>query len=384
MTMTRLSHLCIALLVATLLLAACGGQPAAEAPEPTQGPVAEAREGETIAPTSEEVTPSDCEDGFRLYDHEALADDPVCIPVDPQRIAVFDPNMTSILIQQGITPVTHFGIWIASFKDSHPEQADYIDGVMADSTDVGAPGNINLEALLAAKPDIVLTASHYIEGVDEEVRQIAPVVGFDYQSGSAADWEMIISVFGDAINISNEIDALIGDVNKRIDVLRTTIDDPENTTVSLLAYYGVDEPQILLSNWPASRIMRDVGLGRPEPQDVTDAEAIERYGNPYSVPISMEELPMQDADFILTMVFNSDDAMDQAIKESVAAVESGPIWQSLDAVQNGNAYTVGGHWVLGGIYDIHKTIDDLFEIVAGVDPAEVSPNPFLSDATGTN
>jgi ABC-type Fe3+-hydroxamate transport system substrate-binding protein len=55
-----------------------------------------------------------------------------------------------------------------------------------------------------------------------------------------------------------------------------------------------------------------------------------------------------------------------------------PLWQTLSAVQNGNVYRVSDYWYRGGSYTlaVHQVIDDLFIHLAGVDPAEVSPNPY--------
>ena len=45
----------------------------------------------SIAPSmAQDTTETDCEAGFRLFDHEMLASDPVCIPENPQRILALE------------------------------------------------------------------------------------------------------------------------------------------------------------------------------------------------------------------------------------------------------------------------------------------------------
>ncbi|MEM9776479.1 MAG: ABC transporter substrate-binding protein [Chloroflexota bacterium] len=383
-------QLFVAFVLLFLILAACGGEnpvepeeeaaatavPTEEEAEPEEEEVVEEESSEEV----EEMVAKECEAGFRLFEHEYLGD-PVCIPNDPQRIAVFDANMTSVMIQLDIAPVAHLDLWISGMRDSHPEVSDQIDKVIGESVNVGFPGEFNLEAILEVDPDIILTAAHYIDGVEEEMSAIAPVIAYDYFTNSAADYEAIISLYGEAINAGDEIDQLLAGIDDRIETLKANLDNAEDTTVSFLAFYGSPDLQVLLSNWPASRIMREVGLSRPEPQNVDNAEATELYGNPYSIQPSIEELPNHDADYIVTMVFASGDDMETTIAETVTDLQEGPLWQQLEGVKNGNAYTVGGHWVTGGIYDIHKTLDDMFEIFVGVDPAEISPNPVLGADT---
>ncbi|MCG8352962.1 MAG: hypothetical protein MI924_34795, partial [Chloroflexales bacterium] len=69
------------------LLTACGNAPVASVE--VDAPIATKATG--IA-TSNQVDSLDCAVGLRLFDHEYLAGDPVCIPEHPQRVAPLDLN----------------------------------------------------------------------------------------------------------------------------------------------------------------------------------------------------------------------------------------------------------------------------------------------------
>lgn len=46
---------------------------------------------------------------------------------------------------------------------------------------------------------------------------------------------------------------------------------------------------------------------------------------------------------------------------------------------NDATYRTGAYWVGWGFHVAHVVLDDLFTLVAGVDPADVSSNPFAND-----
>lgn len=379
----------IALLAAlSLVAAACGDDDATAASDSAtaanegSGSSSEVAEDNASADEADDGATSDgagsdedaateaglCADGQREYTHPALGTvDSVCIPEDPQRIAVFDPNMTSFMIQIGAEPVAHLDIWLTSLVQSHPGLADEVDAWTANSTSVGpAPGEFNLEALAAADPDIVLTADHYITEVRDQIEAIAPVVAFDYFTNPAADWSGILEIYADAANLDAELAESLTGIEQRIDVLASELEDQEGETVSIVTNYTGDF-QVLLSEWPVSLILERVGLARPDSQG---PEAEEAAGNGYNAPLSLERLDEIDADHLLVVQFSPEAA------EGIEELQAMDLYQSLDVVAAGEDHVVGGHFVTGGIYDIHKTIDELFLYVADVDPADVSPNPL--------
>ena len=52
---------------------------------------------------------ADCEDGFRLFDHERLATEPVCVPENAQRIISLDMPATEFLLLNDVPIVGVFG-----------------------------------------------------------------------------------------------------------------------------------------------------------------------------------------------------------------------------------------------------------------------------------
>jgi ABC-type Fe3+-hydroxamate transport system substrate-binding protein len=71
-----------------------------------------------------------------------------------------------------------------------------------------------------------------------------------------------------------------------------------------------------------------------------------------------------------------------AIQTAFATLADDPLWGNLSAFQNDRVHFTGPHWLANGIIEAHIVLDETFRFFAGVDPAEVSPNPFLPTEAG--
>lgn len=118
-------------------------------------------------PVSTQKT-TECEPGFRLFDHEYLAGDPVCIPENPQRILALEMSaLESVLLAD--KELVDTANWLhEEVPVLLPELAPALEGI----ADTGYP--TNLEAALLANPDLILAVDGDIDL--EAGRAIAPVV----------------------------------------------------------------------------------------------------------------------------------------------------------------------------------------------------------------
>ncbi|MBZ0293317.1 MAG: ABC transporter substrate-binding protein [Anaerolineae bacterium] len=122
----------------------------------------------------------ECEDGFRLFDHEYLAGDPVCIPENPQRIAVLDLSPLEVVLIQGIEPVAMYGYGRDLIARSNPDINVEVRGLTAETADVGNANATNLEVLLEANPDLIVTTAYAATTTGlETFQEIAPTAVFD-------------------------------------------------------------------------------------------------------------------------------------------------------------------------------------------------------------
>jgi iron complex transport system substrate-binding protein len=309
-----------------------------------------------------------CEAGFRLFDHERLATEPVCIPENPQRIASLDPFATETLIALNRLPAAIDGI--GAVLRRLPELQDRLTDVvnLGDET-------MSLETLLIAQPDLIITISGNYDEILDQLRAIAPTVVLEFNH--SGEWKDMTRTYGEIINAQAEVNALLDLYDDRLQTLREQLGE-QPPVVSVVRAYPDRINLYLRDSFPGT-ILQDAGIPRPDSQNYDMNEAAERFENPIQYSISRETLRDADADIIITWVFGGTAEIAEDARAQLDDLFDDPLWNNLQAVQNGQVYQGGSYWIGSGILAAHRVVDDLFRYVAGVDPAEVAPNPFLTD-----
>lgn len=309
---------------------------------------------------------SKCEAGFRLFDHELLATDPVCIPENPQRIASFENAATELLLFTDKEIVGTFG---AFTKDEMSASLPPLADKLAPLTGFEWP--LNLELLLETSPDLIATYENETMPYDQ-LSQIAPTVIF--AAGIAeGDWKTATEFWSEVFNVQDIYQEMLATYEARVAELQAALgEDRGETKVSLVlasSYFNL----IYTAEAPMSFILQDVGLGRPASQALDSEESLAAYNNTTYAFLSDETLNLADGDVIFLFTFPALDttASDQYLKE----FQANPLWQSLNAVKNGKSYQVGSHWTRGNTYLLANAIlDDLFTYLTDIEPT--IPNPI--------
>lgn len=156
--MKCLHYLITTLLAVALLLAACGGQTTAEdVPELTSAPDANAPT-EVAAPTNmpgSEQASGDCEEGFRLFDHELLATDPLCVPEEPQRVAMLETIGTELMFTLDMQPVVQPQSYTEQLLGNFPEMKQQLTNFFEDIPGLSY-AEPNLEIIAQGQPDLIV------------------------------------------------------------------------------------------------------------------------------------------------------------------------------------------------------------------------------------
>ena len=95
--------------------------------------------------------------------------------------------------------------------------------------------------------------------------------------------------------------------------------------------------------------------------------AVARFGAAQYVPVSDERLDLAGGDALFYSTYAAADAETaRAEVDFSGALEQNPLWRSLGAVQNGQAFFVGGHgWRAQTYLLANRVLDDLFTHLAG-------------------
>jgi len=308
-----------------------------------------------------------CEDGFRLFDHELLVNDPTCIPEDPQRIVSFDMAGTEYLLLTDEPVVGTFGYVASELIALTPGLAEALEDV----EEFDWPPN--LETLTALQPDLIVAfndASLDLAGVDE----IAPLLVYE-QATNRGEWKASAEFFSAVVQNEDAYEEMLATYEARVEELQEALGEGRGDIEVSLMLPTTDTPLIWLEDSAPGRILEDVGLGRPEFQVNPSVATTESGADWGYVNISMERLDLADGDEIFIFTWASTDPDVSAERQAALAdFQERDLWQSLDGVQAGNVHVVGGQWVRAQTYlQAHLILDDLFNELTDAEPTIPSP-----------
>ncbi|EFL26600.1 putative ABC-type Fe3+ transport system [Streptomyces himastatinicus ATCC 53653] len=252
----------------------------------------------------------------------------------PKRVVVLDVGELDNVVSLGIKPV--------GYAPSEGDQAipGYLEKAAGNPKNVGTINNLNLEAINALHPDLILGSKLRAEPLYDELKQIAPTV-FSIRPGFT--WKENYLLNAAALDRTAEAERKLGAYETKAKKLGEDI-GPKKPTVTMLRFM----PEFTRLYAKASfigTILQDVGLPRPKNQQVEDL----------ATEIGPERINEADADWIFTGVYGDP----KATKRDQA--ESNPLWKKLGAVKAGHAKNVKDEtWYLGlGVTAADRVLDDL-------------------------
>lgn len=323
MTSHRSGHVAIGMAMA-LLLAACApastGAPAASSPAASAQPDASAS---AVAAFPRTVT-------------HAMGE--TQIPARPERVVVLDTGELDSTVALGVIPV---GAVRAPVEDG---LLDYLAPSVEGTTKlVGTISEPNLEQIAALDPDLILSSKLRHEGLYDELSAIAPTV-FTETVGVA--WKENFAKQAEALGLEEQAAQMLAAYEERASQLgeRLEAELGELPTVSVVRFLP-GETRLYQKASFIGTVLEDVGLPRPEPQDVDD----------FALVVSEEQIALADADVIFVTWYGPSDETTQPV------FTSNPLWQRLAAVQAGEVYEVPDDtWMLGiGVGAANVVLDDL-------------------------
>lgn len=224
-----------------------------------------------------------------LAQTQAFTDDlgrVVQVPLHPQRIvSMHDLDITIPLIELGVPPV-------ASHGRTRPDGSHYLrssaqlTGIDFDNSDIKFIGtaDIDLEAVAAAKPDLIITEPNRNVPI-EQLAKIAPTVSIDHLLGSAP---RIYAKLAQLTGTQARLAVLDRRYQAQIQQLKQTIHTDKISVSVIQANNG--KVTVHHSYHSLGRVLRDAGFRFPP--------LIERIPDGERIDVSAEQLPDLDADFL--------------------------------------------------------------------------------------
>lgn len=325
--------LCLAL---TLTVAACGSDtPSADG----AGNKDVAVGGKDFGTADEETAKLGSEQGPGVFPRtvkQAMGDTE--IKTKPQRVVVLDTGELDAVLALGITPVG-----MVTTEGANPVPTYLAERVKGVAT-VGTIQQLNLEAIAALKPDLILGSKLRAEKLYPQLSEIAPTV-FSIRPGYP--WKENFQLIGAALGMQDQAVKILNEYAAAAKKLSTEV--PSGTTISLVRFMP-GKIRLYANKSLIGVILHDAGLARPANQSVDDL----------AVEISAENIDQAAGDYIFYTSYGKPDATGET------QVINGSGWKSLTAVKDGKAFRVNDDvWFLGlGPIGAQQVVKELGEYLA--------------------
>lgn len=308
----------------------------------------------------------DCKDDERLFEHELLVTEPLCIPKNPQRIVALDIGAVEIIMFSNRKLIGTSSWLLRELPVLYPEYKDSIPNI----EDIGFPAN--LEKLLLLKPDIILA----VGGADGISRSIDPVAAQKIAPTVVAntliyeDWKLGGEFWASVLQEKPLFEHLLANYRQRVAEVQDMLGDNISQSVSIMSNSSYGK-YLWLKDTPPAAIVSDVGLRRPPAQDYDKNSGKDVYKNPRYPMISEERLDLAEADAVFVFGYATSDKKIQKKEErTLEKLKSNPIWKTLKVVRNNKAFYVGGHWWRCSSYTLaNRVLDDIGKYLGGKLPA---------------
>lgn len=280
--------------------------------------------------TTTEETSSASADGEwpRTVTHE-LGD--LTLEAAPERIVSTSPSVTGTLLAMDAPVIATAATTVSDITDDKGFFSQWAD--VADEKGVEVLYDnleFDLEALIAAEPDLVVVSTSGADSVADhydEIAELFPTIAVDY---SGQSWQDLATQLGDAIGDEDGAEAAIDDFDEYSAAAAEKIEAPEGGIA--IASWGSNYEQIGVgkTTGPQADVFEALGITVNEADESLDASEQPRDDFAFVAPENTTAALSGDAIFLLA-------AGDDVAAEFMAD----PTLQNLDAVKSGSVYGLG-------------------------------------------
>lgn len=260
------------------------------------------------------------------------------VPEDPKRVVILTNEGTEALLALGIKPVGAVKSWLGD------PWYDHIADRMKDVEVVGTESDINLEAIAALKPDLIIGNKLRQEKWYDHLSQIAPTVFSETLRG---DWKINFELYAKAVNREEKGKELMNAFDQRIEEIRNKLGDQLNREISIVRFMP-GNARIYYKDSFSGVILEQIGFKRPPSHDKQE----------FAEEVTKERIPDMEGDVLFYFTYETGDG--EAVKTEEEWTGN-PLWKNLQVVKNGNAHKVSDAiWnTAGGILAANLMLDDI-------------------------
>ncbi|MFZ5969286.1 MAG: ABC transporter substrate-binding protein [Bacillota bacterium] len=290
----------------------------------------------STAPKAEDVQQTSNTDApARMIEHAMGTTE---IQGEPQRIVILTNEGTEALLELGVKPVGAAQSWTGSPWYKHIEKD--MEGVQ----NLGEESQVNIEAIAALDPDLIIGNKMRHEKIYDQLSKIAPTVYSDTLRG---EWKANFEFYAKVLNKEEEGKAIIKKFDDRVASIAALAGDKLNTEVSIIRFMP-GKTRIYLGDTFSGTILKQIGFARPENQ----------RSDEFTIEIGKERLKEADGQIMFYFTYEKGDGEGSAREKEW--IED-PMFSTLDVVKNNKVYKVDDAiWnTAGGVRAANLMLDDI-------------------------
>lgn len=265
------------------------------------------------------------------------------IPDTPKKVVILTNEGTEALLAFGVTPVGAVQSWTANGDPWYEHIADDMKDVQVVGFETDT--QVNLEAIAALQPDLIIGNKMRQESIYDQLSAIAPTVFSETLRG---DWKENFELYAKALNKVDEGNKVISDYDTRVSDLKTELGDRLQKKVSIVRFLAADV-RIYQKDSFSGVVLDQLGFARPESQDV----------NEFAIKgATKEQIPLMDGDILFYFTYETGDgAATQVAKEWI----EDPLFKNLEVAKQGNVHEIDDAiWnTAGGVIAANLMLDDI-------------------------
>ncbi len=257
----------------------------------------------------------------------------------PEKVVILTNEGTEALLELGVTPVGAVQSWTGDPWYKH------IADDMKDVKVVGLESEVNVEAIAALQPDLIIGNKMRQEAIYEQLSAIAPTV---FAEDLRGNWKNNFELYAKALNKEEKGKEVIDAYEARITDLKEKLGDKLAMKVSMVRFMAGDV-RIYQKDSFSGVILDQLGFARPDSQNV-DEFAIKGA--------TKEQMPLMDGDILFYFTYETGDG---AASELEKEWLNDPLFKNLEVAKKGEVHKVDDViWnTAGGVKAANLMLDDI-------------------------
>jgi iron complex transport system substrate-binding protein len=257
---------------------------------------------------------------------------------EPKRIVILTNEGTEALLELGVKPVGAVKSWTGDPWYSHIEKD--MEGV----ENLGDESQVNIEAIAALSPDLIIGNKMRHEKIYDQLSQIAPTV---YSNTLRGEWKENFAFYAEVLGKEEEGKEVIKKFDDRAAEIASLAGDKLKTEVSIVRFMP-GKTRIYLGDTFSGIILKQIGFARPESQQSEE----------FTIEIGKERLKEADGQVMFYFTYETGNGEGSAREKEWL---EDPMFKSLEVVKNNKVYRVDDAiWnTAGGVRAANLMLDDI-------------------------